>query len=452
MQEVFLLVCMLIAGIMICQHLKIASIKENHENWNEILRGYRLRMQVAVGVFLVFSVPLLLIFLMVTIFEYNLVEKYKGLNYLIIFWAFVMGAMRLFVERTSRNGNLIESIKDKYNSIFAHKRMRNSSYVGDFHSEARRNIRGDNSWFLWFVFSMIVAVFEHVLIEINAVSEKEVNVTNVSNIMTLIAYGFLIPCIGFGYFSWTYMLLYRKLTDEHHFSDRAACIFLGGILSDGIPQQSIVIGPPAAGKTTFIRRQSITGAGGVKTEITALPVWGGNNEHINLSVIDCPGENMGDHILYPLTFRADSLVLILRAEWLSTTSASREDSYELDRCEELIKENFQYVRTYLKGLRHATTRDLSVPELKEVFKVRSFVLYINCKGKDETLPKKAYHQNFQLLSEAIGDRFGVPREDCCCVGGNAIAAGEAIELLGFDPQVRLAHSQWPGNSLVDSKR
>lgn len=451
MQELFLFVCMLIAGIMIHQHLKIASIKEDHENWNEILRSYRFRIRVAVGVF-VFSVVLLAIFLVVIGSNYELFEKYRGLNYLIIFWAFVMGSIRLFVERTSRNGNLMESIKDKYNSIFAHKRMRNRSYVGDFYSGVRGNIRGDNSWFLWFAFSMIVAVFEYVLIEINARSEKAGNdVADVSNIMTLMAYGFLIPCIGFGYFSWTYMLLYRKLTDEHHFSDRAACIFLGDILSDGIPQQSIAIGPPAAGKTTFIHRQSVTEAK-ERTEITTLPVWRGNNERINLSVIDCPGENMGDHILHPLAFRADSLVLILRAEWLSTTSISRKASYSLDRWEEFIKEDFQYVRTYLKGLYHATKRDGSILDLKEVFKVRSFVLYINCRGKDETLPKEAHHRSFQLLSEAIGERFGVPREDCCCVGGDAIAAGEAIELLGFDPQARLALSKWPGNSHVDSKR
>lgn len=293
--------------------------------------------------------------------------------------------------------------------------------------------------------------------------------------------------VAVGYFLWVYMVLFAKLTQEHHLSGRAARLFLGQLrlFRDLLPCQSVFIGPPHSGKTYISGQLAIRHANrspnqvlmydgptaGIDIRTGAISKEGDSNrtDTYQLTTLDTAGENMGDHLLLASLFRSDSLVFTLDKEMLDIDAMRDEKNFTLEHWHNLVvrstMEAVRQTKIYLQGFHLATNRsDSSIISTDDLYRVKSFVLYLNQKplnhysetgsqGKTnfEDVQTRLRNINgslgknskrWQDLSKEIGRRFSVPQENSCCVTGDGTAP-HGIHLLAYSTPERLSLSHWP---------
>lgn len=242
-----------------------------------------------------------------------------------------------------------------------------------------------------------------------------------------------------GYLSWVYVAIFNRLTRKHDFSEVAARAFIGQWTRSTTPRQAVIIGPRKAGKTCFIKSKIDP-----KEDTTRTPgIYLRSISGVNLSVVDTPGENLGDHLILTARYRADTLVLIMDAaelkEALPTDVGTPED------CVLLFQEHTDpekcRSRTYIERFVAATACNADSIPPGEIYQVRTFILFANI-GKHSDIPLQKQSESLKshraLLSaaRALGARLGVAPADCSAVVAPAPNAGVAINLLTMPDSTR----------------
>ncbi len=486
-----------IIATMFSQHWWI-SWKAERASWTEILNFYRWIMRYAVFVPILLAVVGFLVLIMDEFSKsprgfVSSVHAFINDNsgpVSVLFIAFFAGVLRLFAERAiGANEKILGSAKDLCRSFFDHKRLSMESSIGRI-SGGVLGQRHD-AWFAWMCLSLAVTLFNAVwetwlnnaapALEASPSlnGEHHVNYTNLAVALGAVLY------VVVGYFLWIYMVLFAKLTQDHHLTSRAARLFLGRLFGDQVPIQSVIIGPPHAGKTFFCNQVAPNATSGpasdskrdrtatidIRNGAATLPTEAGEVTY-QLSTLDTPGENMGDHILLASIFRSDVLVFVLDRGMFDVESLEDERNYAVQGWHNLIidgeSEAIRQTSAYMQGFHLATMRSVGgLIESEQLFKVKSFVLYLNQKptdyhmdqeARDDRVPENImehlkrvdegldrHQKQWQQLAQEIGRRFGVPREKCCCIGGNA-SAQHGAHLLPRSTEDRLMRSQWPQNS------
>ena len=418
----------------------------------------------------------------------------------VMFIAFFAGILRLFAERAvgSERG-LVGSLRDLLYSFINPNRLPTESRTPTI-SGTPFNHRYD-AWFAWLCLSLAVTFISTVMgtdlwSQTDTTSVKNPQAENTQEYISamelrelrMFFIAFLaVLYVAVGYFLWVYMVLFAKLTQEHHLSGRAARLFLGQLrlFRDLLPRQSVFIGPPHSGKTYISGQLAIRHAHGSPSHVLRYdgPTAGidirtgaisrqrdnDRTDTYQLTTLDTAGENMGDHLLLASLFRSDALVFILDKEMLDIDAMHDEHNFTLEQWHNLVvrstMEAVRQTKIYLQGFHLATNRsDSSIISTDDLYRVKSFVLYLNQKplnhysetgsqGKTnfenvQTRLKKinaslaANNKRWQDLSKDIGRRFSVPQENSCCVTGDGTAPN-GIHLLAYSTPERQALSHWP---------
>jgi len=470
-----LLIAYLLMLLMIFQFYIINKNKE--ECWEETLLGYKKQMRWTI---LLISFVLVLVLFVVLIIDYFLskgnmgalddisefILKREGPHYVVVI-AFFTGVLKLFLERLMDDSQTpLAFTKELIQSFISPNTYCAETVTGQYIDEDKKH--SSKIWIYWFVFSLFMALTQSTLelyanktyqksTEENApisVTEgsaptpvkKTIQIANVPSkqsskpsprISTLLMGLLSILVLGIGYISWIYMIIFERMTGVHHFSARATRIFLGNIFNSDLPKQVIVIGPSGCGKTTFIKGQP-EGLPTTGITIRNYPVGVEPNGTIRLCTIDPPGEHMGDHLVVTSMMRADTLVLMLQASWLDVQALSETNNYELDQWQNLLDNvNFPDEANYLRAFSLGTKRDKKFIDPKTHFRVRAFVLYFNTGGdqadqqKNEQLLQVLDINSTNRLASLIGERFGVPSDECCVMTGNSAYSGTGRDLMAY---------------------
>ena len=161
------------------------------------------------------------------------------------------------------------------------------------------------------------------------------------------------------YVFWIHNVLYRQLTLGDGFRGETIPSLLSSFspLDDHPPAQVLVIGPKGAGKTKLVsscdpayemrleRRKEKMATQVVevasmieKVQVPSAVDGRSEEEEIRFSLLDFPGENIGDHCTLPFDLRSDVLVLVM-SEAVFNPKLDRED-FKVDIPQgELLAEN-----------------------------------------------------------------------------------------------------------------
>jgi hypothetical protein len=305
-----------------------------------------------------------------------------------------------------------------------------------------------NSWHLWFLFATATAAISAYITQEEAQGAgTDSSLTPTQLLLIAMGVTLVTAC---GAFCWVYVGLFMKLTEAHFFSGRAARLFLGQRTALAVPRQAVVIGPKSSGKSSLVSaRQEPASAGGTPTILTRFFA----SEYIDASravkiagvtVIDTPGENLGDHLMVASRFRADCLVLMVNGERIEPTLLRRE-LLSVKHFHQVFKSDKQHQDAlYFRAFDFATTRSEQTLKATDLFHTRSFLLYVNVwtpKGREQVVPRLEETGRMRELAVEIGRRFGVEDDqECCAVAGNACLAAEGRGLLALDGVKTLAES------------
>ncbi|QBF33317.1 GTPase domain-containing protein [Thalassococcus sp. S3] len=459
-----------IACLMLYQYIRITMVEELPESWNRRLMWYRNNMRFAViaPIFFLMLGSLTLFFLVNDAFKDDILTETDpklvlDLNsyivssqapHVMLLVAFFTGVLKLFVERAADDdAKILGNLKKKLVAFVRNGKPSSQTEPKNLKGSARGGA-GD-AWFFWFLFSVGVVAIQAYFVGDKTGTGIVVEEAPVAAIIpssskyTLLTWGIAsILTISIGYFCWIYMVLFQKLTEAHHFSADTARLFLGGIARDSLPRQAILIGPPGSGKSTFCQSTSdLDTTIVVESKTHRLNENDGENEAVDVTVLDAPGENMGDHITLCSAFRADTLVFMVDVNWLEPTGLSDSRNYELRTWSELLKQGRDQdevnleARKYFQGFYYGSKRDESLVSAGSLYKVRSFLLYLNT-GKHGGNPKFAdtlQSLDFDSLSRLaceIGDRFGVSERGCSWMVGDALSAMQAVQMLSLSTEKR----------------
>lgn len=464
-----------IVAIMILQHWLVDTKKENANNWPNILHFYRntMRLAVIVPAFFVFGSVIVLIMdtgkLISEIMDFF---THKG-PLTVLFLAFFGGVLRLFAERAvGGQEGIFGSLSDLLRSFFAPSKLRADSSIGKI-SNAMFGPQHD-AWFGWLCVSLGVAFLSIVVTDVLPPSDASIADVTINasssgdgpNTLLWFIVGLVsVIYVAIGYFLWIYMVLFSKLTEQHHLTSRSARLFLGGLFRDQIPRQTVLIGPPHSGKTHFCKQTGARDAE-ARDNTTRIDIRIGSafldGTTFQLTTLDTPGENMGDHVFLASIFRSDTLVFVLDMNMLDVEQMQTTSNYNVQDWHNFIVESdeeaIRQTRQYMQGFTLATNRssDGTLFDSEKIFKVRAFTLFLNAKSPEVFAERRrnldSNNVRWQALARELGNRFGVPPEDCCCIAGNAGTPGEGLFLLAYSTHSRLRNSAWPGRTLDDRER
>ena len=449
----------LIVLMMFVQHLLITRQSETPKYWRRTLRRYRRHMRLPRYALILFpaSATILLV-------DYSSGAQLNVLAQLsdainrtgpttVLMVTFFSSVLRLFVERTIGDSrNILSNTRDFMHSHFCPDKLRARTLADDA-PKTVLNPRPD-AWLLWLGCSLAITLLQY-LLDLQFFGSQRaypVDASGLSPALLLVVGLVATTIVCLGYYCWIYTTLFITLTDKHHYTGRVARLFLGDVGNNELPEQALLIGPVLAGKTTFHRQ--MPGSQASSRPQVAYEIVRKDEHTVCLYVVDMPGENMGDHLFSTSLIRADSLVLILRAEWFDLRALGDSSNYELDSWHNLIKDcdsrEISNVKAYMRGLHFATKSTLVKP--KDLFLVRSFVLYMNITfSLDDPSAKRVLSpvldawRDFQRLSKRIGDRFGAgeregererERENSCFLVGNATYREHGMDVLFQIPSDR----------------
>lgn len=494
-----------VIGLMLVQHWEVQRRVEDPGSWEETLQHYRRTVLWA------FRLSVLFVFASVIVFVLDLFMEAKigiinqtqrflqsdaPVSVLII--AFFVGVARLVAERAlDTQDNIFSGIKEFVQSFIAPTSLNRQSSIGNlsnFSSGPQRD-----AWFFWLCFSLVISILSALIggdpepgdasnsttggvtentplstpsEPASGESSENSGENGAKNVAAIVGWTFAGIGASFyvalGYFVWVYMTLYLKLVQHHHFAGRAARLFLGRISGDQLPRQCTIIGPSYSGKTVFARQGGVAIQGGTtppprlveptsKVDIRTAPATSEDGVTLNVTTLDTPGENMGDHILLASTFRSDVLVLVLDLGMFDPKAMTVASNYSLANWHRLIRQDqddeaLKRAVNYMQGFHLATTRSIGDEFISpaELFKVRAFTLFLNRK-KPEVLDElqsilDENNEHLQRLARDIGERFGVTEQECCCIAGNAENSVEAFHLMAKSTRGRLTNSFWPCSS------
>ncbi len=455
-----------IIAVMLLQHWEIHRRTETANNWQRNLQHYRRTVRWAVLLSALFVFASIIVFALDVYANGGLDAIARAKEFLdsdgpvsVLIIAFFVGIARLFAERAlDTKENPLASIRELIQSFFASDSLKRQSSIGNLSQLSSGSQR--DPWFAWLCFSLAVSIVDALL---NPPSSEQSASADFKGAGALILWCFagFAAClyVAIGYFLWVYMTLYLKLVQHHHFTGRAARLFLGGLFRDQLPRQCTVIGPISSGKTVFARQGHVlpfphTIEPTSRVDIRTAPAAADDGTTLNLTTLDTPGENMGDHILLASTFRSDVLVLVLDLGMFDPEAMEVSANYSLANWHNLIRhddaETVKRTISYMQGFHLATTRSLGQEfvHASELFKVRAFTLFLNRKDPKvltDLLPLLQKNMpQLQQLSRDIGERLGVETQECCCIAGNADSGLEALDLMAKSTKLRLESSFWPG--------
>lgn len=316
-----------------------------------------------------------------------------------------------------------------------------------------KNVWLNDIWLLWFFASAVATS----IIGIEDIFTRE----SIGKQAAFYALGTILLVI-LTYNFWIYNVLHRQLTEGDGFMSSAVSQiygkqeskiasahnaqslrgflgFLYGATQAQPPAQILVIGPKGAGKTHWIASQDgrfaaqverdengaiiSTESAQVATKIESIPITR-NEQRVEaefcLSIVDFPGENIGDHCTLPFEYRSDVLLLMLPENAFSPELDQKEDLFDIQKSED-ITEYFKAdaksskVRDYLYALYFGLNIDDKSKEFegRQAFGVGSFVLTINSLHLGGTLMYDSkFEKHMKNLSVQIGKKFGVEEERC----------------------------------------
>ena len=433
------------ALLMSIQYLRIAVRKERPNTWHRTLIKYRNGWRWTLTLVAVFAVAGAVL---ISTQDTNRLVRSSSSDQAGVSLAmlFAIGLIRLFIERArGESEGFFAGMRDFVRSFVNPRKLMGTAEPLKIH------VGGGKEQTFWLAF-FIVFFVSSLFIDDSIANQDE----------TVLAW-MLLVLTALGYFCWIYMLLFRKLTDEHHFTARATRIFLGDIFTGEIPRQAILIGPPGAGKTTLVHADTKYDATqSVTIVVKAVAVEDPTSRPVMLSMIDCPGENMRDYVLLSSAFRADVLVLMLNARCLDPESLRDPGKFTMDRWGELVldMEEMSDQRTYLQALHFAThgekqrqagtdgnkksdERYDKAIDISGLFRARSFVLYLNKPDNHEGAKNAidALNMNgLKNLAVEIGSRFGVSEAASFCYVGDCAKAGQGRDVIADETRLRQGHA------------
>ena len=314
-------------------------------------------------------------------------------------------------------------------------------------------------WLLWFVLSVLASL------SIEAFTSIEASAPESPALNTFVALAVAVAIL-LTYVTWIHSVLYRQLTIGDGFPASIIPPLHRRItpLDPYPPAQALVIGPRAAGKslliskcdTSYGERTAGKNAPQLGTQIVQeatmmqrVPVanasGGKTNEMVRFSLLDFPGENIGDHCTLPLDLRCDVLVLVIAEEALNPelendpTVITIQKSQDIDRYfrrthagdgdpEPAIRS-----RDYLYALYFGLNYDPASPALagRDRSAVGSFVLTINGRELAPRYDTDHFNRHIKRLAEQLGHKFGAPPERCFaeCVNVTGINAAIFVNAL-----------------------
>lgn len=465
-----------VIGLMLLQHWDIQRRIEDPGNWEKTLLYYRRIIRLAFGLSFIFFVVITVVFVLDLFMDREVGIIHRTENFIegdgpisVLAMAFFVGIARLFAERAlEARENLFSGFKEFMQSFFASEALKRESSIGSL-SGIGNGPRHD-AWFFWLCFSLIISILDALLSAGGSNSSGGTGGNATSNTAGATVAWFFAGVgaslyLALGYFLWIYMTLYLKLVQHHHFTGRAARLFLGRIGGDQLPRQCTIIGPSLSGKTVFARQGGTAVQGDTKqsphvdetttkVDIRTAPTTSDEGITLNVTTLDTPGENLGDHILLASTFRSDVLILVLDLGMLDSNAMTDTDNFSLANWHRLIRQDLdaEAVRravNYMQGFHLATTRSIGKDFISpsELFKVRAFTLFLNRKNprvlKELRQSLDRNNEQLQELAREIGVRLGVKEQECCCIAGNAKTPVEAFHLIATSTRGRLVRSFWP---------
>jgi hypothetical protein len=293
-----------------------------------------------------------------------------------------------------------------------------------------------DAWLWWFVMMVVVeCLFERLHLR----EHKTLNAIGGVILMWVVN---LVVVVSF--WLWIFVAMFRTLAESEGFRGPAVTKFILSPWKEFVLRQAVVIGPKRSGKTTLVRSVAplantvaISAAplptpvldGGKMAgtllnefrEFATLVNVNGNRSTVLVSIVDCPGENLGDHVSLPYRYRTDVLVLVLMARHLKDGDVlTAHDNYRLDtfsRCCDGSADG-RKAQEYLTALHLATTRDNS--DRKEDARVpRELLLVLNYDREDHREQSVANRirndGNLKQLAIDIGLRFSISEDRCATI-------------------------------------
>jgi hypothetical protein len=437
MQNFFTIFALLFALWMILQQWRISVAKEGNgsaSDWTRIAWAYKWHMRGTVCLALVGVVLLLNTIVSMS----SLFESYAGLlkversTLTIVVIGFLAGAFRLVLDRAfdepAAAGDFFKGLFNSFRATRINPENPPPAVPAD--KRAKRT----DTWLWMFVATVVLETLFSVIPPLHPANSAAARF-----------WATMVNCaLAFTYVAWIYVGLFRKMTEHHHFSGLAAREFLGGLFNDQIPFQAVIIGAKGSGKTAFVEGQDIsqneklqnlehTSEVRPSRFVTAGSPDGTSSQSCYVSLLDTPGEFLGDHITTVMAYRTDVLVLVINETGLDRAQLEERKNFNLADFDVLLNADEKKTKPYLEALRMAVKRDESgdgaVPA-KELFKVRAFLLFVNSWDPDKKFRALVSgNEQFQALAIEIGGKFGAPPQNCFAVAGSATDQENARNLI-----------------------
>lgn len=247
-------------------------------------------------------------------------------------------------------------------------------------------------------------------------------------------------------------LLARQLGQVDGFSRPAVLAFLRSLLPE-IPLQVVLIGPKQSGKTRIAcsltkkeeyKKRKDSGQpwsaichGSIDLSLTkkngAAKAF---KQRLMLSVVDTPGERMGQHLAAAILNRTDALVLAVNLRAIPQNHHSV--ASVLNGLKDATEPLEVSARDYFSALRFATDGAMhdSAPHILEslrlTYKARSFCLVIYGEGQPrDQQPSRLNVESAKQLAAELGKMFGIDDQSCIGFAYLAVDANYSVNSQEF---------------------
>lgn len=441
--------------IMLVQYFLIRKKSEETDKWSDVLHFYQ--MQIRGSTIIWFLVTcLMLAALLFDTFKTNSIGiresivsetmLNKGPHFIFLI-TFYTGVIKLFFERMIDDAKEpLAFCREIFQSFFNPIAYSKASLSHESIAQSKTSDNG--SWFWWFLISILIALLQYIYSTYFGTPSSSPSMGNSESIGigSFFVGLFAIFTISVGYYSWFYMIMFEKLTSVHHFSGHAARAFLGKFFHSELPEQILLIGPSGSGKSSFKKGDAVSDATTI-IEISSESTTDESGYTKKLTFIDPPGENMGDHLHIATLLRADTIVLTLDVNWLDSSDIGNIAKYEIDRWQDLLAPQFSREKDYLRSFFYATRRDKSFIRAQDLFKARSFLLFFNDYYSEERnqrysdLSEHINEESLDHLTNELGARFGVEKNNCQWYVGDAKTISDSYKLVAKPPCERSKKTQ-----------
>jgi len=426
---VFILTLFLV-GVLLVQQFRISLIRESSTRpWRDVTKTYRTHLRIGSIVFLLYVSGCLLLLPQIEADSLD-TRKDEQLNNALfgsseIVALFVVGVLsasiRLVLDRAVDEP---KSIVRFFSNLI---RSFRGAPLSTGKSEALHEDR--DTWLWWFSATTLFGV----VLSFSWVRDTIVQPLTDKPPNWLMGIGVFL--VGLTYFVWLYDSVYRKLTRVHHVSGLGARSFAGNLYGgNGIPIQMVIVGPTGSGKTVLAKGRKPLG-NEERTQDVVTDTWNQSinvsdeeRYHYEVSCIDTPGENMGDHLSVIASYRTDVLVLVIDGLALSPTRLKSDKKMVYTDFHSFFKDRAHAL--YFQALRLATQRAniAEAGSINTFFRVRSIVMFINVYGDEQkasavTAAIEPRMKHFNSVLKVLGELLEVAPENCTAIVGSILDGG-----------------------------